>query len=150
MWWQLFIFLGKANKMHSFVNIITLKYDRMLSVSSKLQVGFREPITVKQCIKFLVKLYDFKQTLVCTPKSWLTLDVRYKVLMARYMLSVTKIGRYRRQREGQSQTMPMHSSAKPQSPPFSALSLCACINIDHKQKVCFILYQLGQIVTWKS
>jgi len=36
---------------------------------------------------------------------------------------------------------------KTQSPPLSVLFFCSCDKIDHKQKVCFLLYLHGQIVT---
>jgi len=45
---------------------------------------------------------------------------------------------------------PIHSFAKRQSSPLSVLSFCSCDMVYHKQEVCFLLYELGQIVTWQT
>ena len=42
----------------------------------------------------------------------------------------------------------MHSSTNFQAPPISVVFYCYCDKFYHKQEVCFILYLLGQIVTW--
>ena len=42
----------------------------------------------------------------------------------------------------------MHSSAKLQSLPLSVLSFCSCNKVYHKPEKCFLLYLLGQVVTW--
>ena len=36
------------------------------------------------------------------------------------------------------------------SPPLSVYFFCLCYKVYHKQEVCFLLYLLGQIVTWQS
>ena len=41
----------------------------------------------------------------------------------------------------------IHSSVYFHSPPVSAVLLCSCDKVDHKQEVRFSLYLLGQIVT---
>ena len=43
----------------------------------------------------------------------------------------------------------MHSSAIFQAPPISVVFYCPCDNFYHKQKVSFLLYLLGQIVTYQ-
>jgi len=42
----------------------------------------------------------------------------------------------------------MHNSANIQSPRISVVFLCSC-EVYHKQEVWFLLYLLGQIVTWQ-
>ena len=44
----------------------------------------------------------------------------------------------------------MHSSKKNQDPPNAVDFLWSCDKVYHKQEVCFLLYFLGQIVTWKD
>jgi len=40
----------------------------------------------------------------------------------------------------------MHSSANVQSPPLSAVFICVCDKVSHKQEAGFLLFLLGQIV----
>jgi len=44
----------------------------------------------------------------------------------------------------------MHHFSKFWSPPLSVLFFCLCEKVYHKQEVRFLLYLLGQIVTWQS
>jgi len=44
---------------------------------------------------------------------------------------------------------PMDSSTNFQAPPQAAYFLWSCDKVYHKQEVCFLLYFLGQIVSWQ-